>query len=191
MRSVHVRHDQAQFYSAGRHSSASWPYAIQEKTHELSDGKKNRSQNCLTVSTLKLDDVFPDVFGKPARSIAEYILAHPSEHFDVSSFVDGRCKQPIEEIQAAVDGAISKEQATKLCECIDHIDELKRHREQIKIEIYRLAEPYAYSLGGASYCSRLLRQSADRCCTYFQNWRWYVRVSNCEASLRLGGMLPS
>lgn len=26
-------------------------------------GEKNRAQNCLTVSTLKLDDVFSDVFG--------------------------------------------------------------------------------------------------------------------------------
>lgn len=28
-------------------------------------GEKNRAQNCLTVSNLKLDDVFSDVFGKP------------------------------------------------------------------------------------------------------------------------------
>lgn len=109
-------------------------------------GEKNRAQNCLTISNLKLDDVFSDVFGKSARSITEYILTHPGEYFDVAPFVDGRCKQPIEEIQAAVDGAISKEQATKLRECLDHIDELKRHREQIETEIYRLAEPYAYSL---------------------------------------------
>lgn len=34
-------------------------------------GEKNRAQNCLTVSNLKLDDVFADVFGKSARSITE------------------------------------------------------------------------------------------------------------------------
>lgn len=109
-------------------------------------GEKNRAQNCLTVSNLKLDDVFSDVFGKSERSITEYILSHPGEHFDVSLFIDGRCKQPIEEIQAAVDGAISREQAVKLRQCLNHIDELKQHREQIETEIYRLAEPYAYSL---------------------------------------------
>ena len=32
-------------------------------------GEKNRAQNCLTVSNLKLDDVFTDVFGKSAMSI--------------------------------------------------------------------------------------------------------------------------
>lgn len=35
-------------------------------------GEKNRAQNCLTVSNLKLDDVFSDVFGKSSRSITEY-----------------------------------------------------------------------------------------------------------------------
>ena len=61
-------------------------------------GEKNRAQNCLTVSNLKLDDVFSDVFGKSSRSITEQILQHPGEKFDVSPFVDGRCKTPIEEI---------------------------------------------------------------------------------------------
>ena len=77
-------------------------------------GEKNRAQNCLTVSNLKLDDVFSDVFGKSSRSITEYMLAHPGEIFDVAPFVDGRCKTPVDEIQAAVDGAISPEQAVKL-----------------------------------------------------------------------------
>ena len=34
-------------------------------------GEKNRAQNCLTVSNLKLDDVFSDVFGKSSRSITD------------------------------------------------------------------------------------------------------------------------
>ena len=42
-------------------------------------GEKNRALNCLTVSNLKLDDVFSDVFGKSSRSITEYMLAHPGE----------------------------------------------------------------------------------------------------------------
>ena len=40
-------------------------------------GEKNRSHNCLTVSNLKLDDVFSDIFGKSSRSITEQILQHP------------------------------------------------------------------------------------------------------------------
>lgn len=71
---------------------------------------------------------------------------HPGEQFDVAPFIDRRCKHPIEEIQAAVDGAISREQAAKLKECLLHIDQIKEHREHIESEISRLAEPYSYQL---------------------------------------------
>ena len=113
------------------------------KLTNMVTGEKNRAQNCLTVSNLKLDDVFSDVFGKSARSITYYILEHPGETFDVSPFVDPRCKTPVSEIQAAVDGAISPEQAVKLRQCLDHIDELEAHRKEIESEILRIAEPFS------------------------------------------------
>ena len=109
-------------------------------------GEKNRAQNCLTVSNLKLDDVFSDVFGKSSHSITEQILQHPGETFDVTPFVHSKCKTPIEEIQAAVDGAISPEQAIKLRQCLDHIDELERHKAEIEREIFRLSEKYEAAL---------------------------------------------
>jgi len=105
-------------------------------------GEKNRAQNCLTVSNLKLDDVFSDVFGKSARSITNHILEHPGEPFDVAPFVDKNCKHPLEEIQAAVDGSISHEQAIKLREILRHMDEIKVHKLNIDVEILRLAAPF-------------------------------------------------
>lgn len=116
------------------------------KLTNMLTSEKNRVLNCLTVSNLKLDDVFSDVFGKSSRSIIQHILAHPGETFDVAPFVDRRCKHPIEEIQAAVDGAISREQAAKLRECLQHIDELNAHKTNIEEEIYRLAGPYSLQL---------------------------------------------
>lgn len=113
------------------------------KLTNMLTGEKNRAQNCLTVSNLKLDDVFSDVFGKSSRSITNYILDHPGKSFDVTPFVDGRCKTPVSEIQAAVDGAISSEQAIKLRQCLAHIDELEAHRNAIVQEILLLAEPFA------------------------------------------------
>lgn len=112
------------------------------KLTNMLTGEKNRAHNCLTVSNLKMDDVFSDIFGKSSRSITEHILKNPGESFDVTPFVDGRCKTPIEEIQAAVDGAISPEQAIKLRQCLDHIDELEAHRKEIEAEIFRIAEPF-------------------------------------------------
>ncbi len=109
-------------------------------------GEKNRAHNCLTVSNLKLDDVFTDIFGKSSRSITEQILQHPGETFDVTPFVNGHCKTPIEEIQAAVDGAISPEQAVKLRQCLNHIDELEKHKNEIEREILRLNDKYEAAL---------------------------------------------
>lgn len=116
------------------------------KLTNMITGEKNRAQNCLTVSNLKLDDVFSDVFGKSSRSITEQILKHPGETFDVTPYVDRRCKKPIEEIQAAIDGAICPEQAVKLQHCLDHIDELERHKEEIEREILRICDPYQDAL---------------------------------------------
>ena len=109
-------------------------------------GEKKRAQNCLTVSNLKLDDVFSDVFGKSSRSITEYMLTHPGELFDVAPFIDGQCKTPIEEIQAAVDGAISPEQAIKLRQCLNHINELSKHLEEIEREILHFSDKYQAAL---------------------------------------------
>jgi transposase len=113
------------------------------KLTNMMTGEKNRAHNCLTVSNLKLDDVFSDIFGKSSRSITSYILDHPGETFDVTPFVHGRCKTPIAEIQAAVDGAVSPELAAKLRQCLTHIDELEAHRNEIEHEILLLAEPFA------------------------------------------------
>ena len=106
-------------------------------------GMKNRALNCLTVSNLKLDDVFSDVFGKSSRSIIGQILEHPGKTFDVTPFVYKRCKHPIEEIQAAVDGAICPEQAAKLKICLDFMDEQEKRISELDKEITRLAEPYS------------------------------------------------
>lgn len=105
-------------------------------------GMKNRALNCLTVSNLKLDDVFTDVFGKSSRSIIQQILDHHNVNFDVTPYVDKHCKHPIEEIQTAIDGAICTEQATNLKICLDFIDEQKKHIAELDTEIFRLAEPY-------------------------------------------------
>ena len=109
-------------------------------------GEKNRAHNCLTISNLKLDEVFSDIFGKSALSITEQILQHPGEFFDVKPFVDGRCKTPFEEIQAAVDGAIAPEQAIKLRQCLKHIEELEEHKSEIEREIFRLSDKYEVAL---------------------------------------------
>ena len=57
-----------------------------------------------------------------------------------------RCKKPIEEIQDAVDGAISWEQATKLRTILCHIEEIEAHRLSIEAAISRIVEQYVHQL---------------------------------------------
>lgn len=116
------------------------------KLTNMITGEKNRAQNCLTVSNLKLDDVFTDVFGKSSMSITKHILDHPGESFDVAQFVDRRCKTPIDVIQDAVDGAICPEQAVKLRECLAHIEQLEAHKAAIEQEILEIVKPFDVAL---------------------------------------------
>lgn len=125
LRPFHIRYGQTQFYHFPGDPAAPRSDAILLQTYQHAHQGKNRSQNCLTVSNLKLDDVFSDIFGNSYRSIANYILDHLDETFDISPFVDPRCKTPVSEIQATVDGTISPEQAVKLRQCHLHIDELE------------------------------------------------------------------
>jgi transposase len=105
-------------------------------------GEKNRAQNCLTVSNLKLDDVFTDVFGKSATAIIEKILENPNEPFDVTNFVHYKCKTPIEEIQAAVDGLMCEEQAEKLRIIRSHMTNLELCKANLESAILNIAEKF-------------------------------------------------
>jgi len=112
------------------------------KLTSYTTGEKNRAQNCLTVSNFKLDDVFNDVFGKSATAIIERILENPGEPFDVKPFVDGRCRTPVEEIQAAVDGVICTEQSEKLRIIRTHMDDLDKAKDNLMSAILALAEKF-------------------------------------------------
>ena len=113
-----------------------------QKLTWCASGEKNRAQNCLTVSNFKLDSVFSNVFGKSASAIISYMLEHPGESFDVAPLVDGRCKSPIKEIQAAVDGAFNPFQAEKLKIIREHMEDLEKLKALLESLILTLAEPY-------------------------------------------------
>ena len=112
------------------------------KLTSYTTGEKNRAQNCLTVSNFKLDDVFSSVFGKSATAITNQLLERPGESFDVKPFVDGRCKTPIFEIQAAVDGVMCANQAEKLRIIRSHMENLELCKMNLDSEILTVAEKY-------------------------------------------------
>lgn len=113
------------------------------KLTNYTTGEKNRAQNCLTVSNLKLDSVFSDVFGKASSNIIGRILANPSEKIsDVSVFRTKGMKATDEEVLAAVDGEMCAEQAEKLRIIRSHMDGLELCKANLMSLILSTSEKY-------------------------------------------------
>jgi hypothetical protein len=111
------------------------------KLTNYTTGEKNRAQNCFTVSNIKLGDVFSDVFGKSASAITARLLEN-SEPFDVAPYVSKKCKTPIPEIQAAMDGVMCANQAEKLRIIRSHMENLELCKLNLESEILSLAENF-------------------------------------------------
>lgn len=113
------------------------------KLTNYATGEKNRAQNSLTTSNIQLDHAFSDVFGKSATAILDRILENPGDKsFDVTPFVDHRCKTPVEEIQLSIDGDISPEQAEKLKIIRAHMDVLESCKLNLESAILAAAVPF-------------------------------------------------
>lgn len=96
------------------------------KLTNFTTGERNRAQICLTVSNIKLVDVFSDVFGKAASAITKRLLENPIEKItDVSVFRTKGMKATDEDVLAAVDGEMCTEQAEILRIIRSHMDSLE------------------------------------------------------------------
>lgn len=115
------------------------------KLTSFNTGEKNRAQNCLTVSNIKLDDVFSDVFGKTASAILDRLLEN-DEPFDVSPFLRKNLKHSPEEIQEAIKGVICAEQAEKLRIIRSHMEHIDLCKANLESVILSLAEKYIHQI---------------------------------------------
>ena len=111
------------------------------KLTNFTTGEKNRAQNCLTVSNIKLDDVFSDVFGKAASAITTRLL-ESNEPFDVTPYLTKGIKASVEDIQNAVDGEMCAEQAEKLRIIRSHMDSLELCKMNLESLILTVVEKY-------------------------------------------------
>jgi len=111
------------------------------KLTNFTTGEKNRAQNCLTVSNIKLDDVFSDVFGKTASAITDRLLKS-NEPFDVTPYLNKRIKTPVEKIQAAVDGEMCAEQTEKLRIIRSHMSSLEICKANLESLILSTAQKF-------------------------------------------------
>lgn len=115
------------------------------KLTNFSTGEKNRAQNCLTVSNLKLDDVFSDVFGKTATAITDRLL-ESNEPFDVKPYLNRRLKASADKVQQAVNGQLCVEQAEKLRIIRSHLADLATAKANLESLILSVAEKYSPQL---------------------------------------------
>ncbi len=108
----------------------------------FNSSEKNRYQNCLTVSNLQIGSVVSDVFGKSSQRIIEKILENSDEPLDIASLVHGSMKSKISDLELAVDGEFTPEQAAKLKIIKEHMDNLQDRKEELEQLILALAAPY-------------------------------------------------
>ena len=105
--------------------------------------EKNRYQNCLTVSNIQLGNVVSDTFGKSSQKIIAKILENPDDtSFDIGSLIHGSMKDKLPELELAIDGYITPEQAAKLKIIKEHFDNLEARKAELEELTLALANPY-------------------------------------------------
>ncbi len=105
--------------------------------------EKNRLQNCLTVSNIQLGNIVSDTFGKSSQKILDKILENPLDtSFDIESLIHSSMKKKLPELELAVDGYITPEQAAKLKIIKKHLEDLKNRKAELESIITGLTKPY-------------------------------------------------
>ena len=104
--------------------------------------EKNRVQNCLTMCSFKLDDVFTDVFGDSSSRVIDKLLECGNSDFDVAPLIDGRCRASIEDIKAALDGELTFAQAEKMKFIRQHMETINALKTALEKLILQLAAKY-------------------------------------------------
>jgi len=109
--------------------------------------EKNRLQNCLTVSNIQLGNVVSDTFGKSSQKILDRILENPLDtSFNIEPLIHGSMKEKLPELELAVDGYITPEQAGKIKVIKTHLKDLESRKEELEKLILTLASPYQQEL---------------------------------------------
>lgn len=113
------------------------------KLTNFMSSEKNRLQNCLTVSNIQLGHVVSDTFGKSSMNIIETLLKNPLESsFDIEPLIHGSMKDKLPELELAIDGWITPEQAEKLKVIKQHYEDLRSRKADLEKIILSLAESY-------------------------------------------------
>lgn len=106
--------------------------------------EKNRLQNSLTVSNIQLGNIVSDTFGKSSMNIIDKLLENPLDtSFDIEPLIHGSMKKKLPQLELAIDGFITPEQAEKLKVIKQHYEDIESRKTDLEKIILSLAEPYS------------------------------------------------
>lgn len=110
-------------------------------------GEKNRYQNCMTVSQVRLDTVLKDPFGKTAQAIMKYLLSvDPDKASDeeIAKLINPRVKATTEEILDSIHGyCFPQVQRDKLQVISDHLNWLDKEIGILDTSLQEKGKSYA------------------------------------------------
>lgn len=113
------------------------------KLTNFMSSEKNRLQNSLTVSNIQLGNIVSDTFGKSSMNIIEKLLTNPLDtSFDLKPLIHGSMKHKLPELELAIDGYITPEQAEKLKVIKQHYEDLGARKADLEKIILSLAASY-------------------------------------------------
>jgi transposase len=113
------------------------------KLTNMVSSEKSRLQNSLTVSNIALSSVLSDVFGVSGTRIIDAILEAPIKATDLPTLIHGSLKKKLPQLELAIDGKITPEQAVKIRIIKQHYECLTESREMLEQSITECAEPFA------------------------------------------------
>lgn len=110
----------------------------------MGTAEKNRYQNSMTISRIRIDCVLTDPFGLSATRIMDYLPS--DEPFDVAkcrSLIDRRVKASPDEAMDAVHGYhILEEQKFKMTQAKAHMDFINKSIDEIEAELFPRSHQY-------------------------------------------------
>ena len=113
------------------------------KLTNFMSSEKNRLQNSLTVFNIQLGNIVSDTFGKSSMNIIEKLLEDPLDtSFDLKPLIHGSMKHKFPELELAIDGYITPEQAEKLKVIKQHYEDLGSRKADLEKIILSLAASY-------------------------------------------------
>lgn len=106
--------------------------------------EKNRFQNSMTISRIRLDNVLTDPFGKTASLLMDYLLKTNSfDEEKCRQLIDGRVKANHDDIIDSIRGFhLFPEQHFKMLHARDHMDFIDKSISEIESELFLRTRSY-------------------------------------------------